>query len=114
MAPDASVDQSGPGGAISERDQIQEVWAALEDPTKTVVVQTAPAVRRLQLARPVRAERTAAARSARQRWMRLQELKEESEKTFQLPPGVRCSAPPVFFAPVRSTGVVVRSRMAGT
>jgi len=34
-----------PVGAISERDQIAEVWAALEDPTKTVVVQTAPAIR---------------------------------------------------------------------
>jgi iron-only hydrogenase group A len=34
-----------PVGAISERDQIGEVWAALEDPAKTVVVQTAPAIR---------------------------------------------------------------------
>ncbi|HOD94747.1 MAG TPA: NADH-dependent [FeFe] hydrogenase, group A6 [Candidatus Hydrogenedentes bacterium] len=34
-----------PVGAISERDQVQEVWAALDDPTKTVVVQTAPAIR---------------------------------------------------------------------
>ena len=34
-----------PVGAITERDQIQEVWAALDDPTKTVVVQTAPAIR---------------------------------------------------------------------
>ncbi|MCX5759485.1 MAG: 2Fe-2S iron-sulfur cluster-binding protein, partial [Candidatus Hydrogenedentes bacterium] len=34
-----------PVGAISENDQIAEVWAALEDPTKTVVVQTAPAIR---------------------------------------------------------------------
>jgi NADP-reducing hydrogenase subunit HndD len=34
-----------PVGAISERDQIAEVWAALDDPTKTVVVQTAPAIR---------------------------------------------------------------------
>jgi NADP-reducing hydrogenase subunit HndD len=34
-----------PVGAISERDQIDEVWAALDDPTKTVVVQTAPAIR---------------------------------------------------------------------
>ncbi len=34
-----------PVGAISERDQIQDVWAALDDPTKTVVVQTAPAIR---------------------------------------------------------------------
>jgi iron-only hydrogenase group A len=34
-----------PVGAISERDQTDEVWAALDDPTKTVVVQTAPAIR---------------------------------------------------------------------
>ena len=34
-----------PVGAISERDQIGEVWAALDDPSKTVVVQTAPAIR---------------------------------------------------------------------
>jgi len=34
-----------PVGAISERDQIDEVWAALDDPSKTVVVQTAPAIR---------------------------------------------------------------------
>jgi iron-only hydrogenase group A len=34
-----------PVGAISERDQIAEVFAALDDPTKTVVVQTAPAIR---------------------------------------------------------------------
>jgi iron-only hydrogenase group A len=34
-----------PVGAISERDQIAEVWAALDDPGKTVVVQTAPAIR---------------------------------------------------------------------
>lgn len=34
-----------PVGAISENDQIQEVWNALDDPTKTVVVQTAPAIR---------------------------------------------------------------------
>jgi iron-only hydrogenase group A len=34
-----------PVGAISERDQIDEVWAALDDPAKTVVVQTAPAIR---------------------------------------------------------------------
>ncbi|MDD3146604.1 MAG: NADH-dependent [FeFe] hydrogenase, group A6 [Candidatus Riflebacteria bacterium] len=34
-----------PVGAISEREQIDEVWAALEDPAKTVVVQTAPAIR---------------------------------------------------------------------
>lgn len=34
-----------PVGAISERDQTDEVWAALDDPKKTVVVQTAPAIR---------------------------------------------------------------------
>jgi NADP-reducing hydrogenase subunit HndD len=34
-----------PVGAISERDQIDEVWAALDDPAKHVVVQTAPAIR---------------------------------------------------------------------
>ena len=34
-----------PVGAITERNQIDEVWAALEDPTKTVIVQTAPAIR---------------------------------------------------------------------
>ncbi|MFB3892830.1 MAG: NADH-dependent [FeFe] hydrogenase, group A6 [Phycisphaerae bacterium] len=34
-----------PVGAISERDQIDDVWAALDDPTKHVVVQTAPAIR---------------------------------------------------------------------
>ncbi len=34
-----------PVGAITERNQIDEVWGALEDPTKTVVVQTAPAIR---------------------------------------------------------------------
>ncbi len=34
-----------PVGAISEREQIDEVWAALENPAKTVVVQTAPAIR---------------------------------------------------------------------
>ena len=34
-----------PVGAISERDQIDEVWAALDDPGKVVVVQTAPAIR---------------------------------------------------------------------
>ena len=34
-----------PVGAISERDQVAEVWAALDDPNKTVVVQTAPAIR---------------------------------------------------------------------
>ena len=34
-----------PVGAISERDEVDAVWAALDDPTKTVVVQTAPAIR---------------------------------------------------------------------
>jgi iron-only hydrogenase group A len=34
-----------PVGAITERDQIEEVWAALDDPDKHVVVQTAPAIR---------------------------------------------------------------------
>ena len=34
-----------PVGAIQERNQIDEVWDALEDPTKTVIVQTAPAIR---------------------------------------------------------------------
>jgi len=34
-----------PVGAISEKDQIDEVWAALDDPGKHVVVQTAPAIR---------------------------------------------------------------------
>ena len=34
-----------PVGAISERDQTAEVWAALDDPDKHVVVQTAPAIR---------------------------------------------------------------------
>ncbi|HBA84360.1 MAG TPA: ferredoxin [Verrucomicrobia bacterium] len=34
-----------PVGAITEKDQIDQVWAALDDPTKTVVVQTAPAIR---------------------------------------------------------------------
>lgn len=34
-----------PVGAITERDQVKDVWAALDDPTKTVVVQTAPAIR---------------------------------------------------------------------
>jgi iron-only hydrogenase group A len=34
-----------PVGAISEKDQISEVWAALDDPTKHVIVQTAPAIR---------------------------------------------------------------------
>ena len=34
-----------PVGAIVENSHIERVWAALEDPSKTVVVQTAPAVR---------------------------------------------------------------------
>lgn len=34
-----------PTGALYERDQTEEVWAALADPNKHVVVQTAPAVR---------------------------------------------------------------------
>ena len=34
-----------PVGAITEHDQIAEVWAALADPSKHVVVQTAPAIR---------------------------------------------------------------------
>jgi iron-only hydrogenase group A len=34
-----------PVGAITERNQIDEVWEALEDPAKTVIVQTAPAIR---------------------------------------------------------------------
>ncbi len=34
-----------PVGAITEKDHIEGVWAALDDPTKTVVVQTAPAIR---------------------------------------------------------------------
>ncbi|MCX7703315.1 MAG: NADH-dependent [FeFe] hydrogenase, group A6 [Planctomycetota bacterium] len=34
-----------PVGAIVERDCIAEVWAALDDPTKHVVVETAPAIR---------------------------------------------------------------------
>jgi len=34
-----------PVGAISERDSVADVWAALDDPSKTVVVQTAPAIR---------------------------------------------------------------------
>ncbi len=34
-----------PVGAITERDQIDQVWAALDDPDKHVVVQTAPAIR---------------------------------------------------------------------
>ncbi len=34
-----------PVGAITERDHIQDVWASLDDPNVTVVVQTAPAIR---------------------------------------------------------------------
>jgi NADP-reducing hydrogenase subunit HndD len=34
-----------PVGAISERDQVEEVWEALDNPDKFVVVQTAPAIR---------------------------------------------------------------------
>jgi iron-only hydrogenase group A len=34
-----------PVGAITERDQTDEVWLALDDPDKHVVVQTAPAIR---------------------------------------------------------------------
>lgn len=34
-----------PVGAIIERDHIDEVWKALDDPSKFVVVQTAPAIR---------------------------------------------------------------------
>ncbi len=34
-----------PVGAITEKDHIQGVWEALDDPTKFVVVQTAPAIR---------------------------------------------------------------------
>ncbi len=34
-----------PVGAISEKDEIAEVWAALDNPNKHVVVQTAPAIR---------------------------------------------------------------------
>jgi iron-only hydrogenase group A len=34
-----------PVGAITENSQIDEVWKALDDPSKTVVVQTAPAIR---------------------------------------------------------------------
>lgn len=34
-----------PVGAIVERDQVADVWAALEDPSRFVVVQTAPAIR---------------------------------------------------------------------
>ncbi len=34
-----------PVGAIAEKDQIDDVWAALDDPDKHVIVQTAPAIR---------------------------------------------------------------------
>ncbi len=34
-----------PTGALTEKDDTDKVWAALSDPTKTVIVQTAPAVR---------------------------------------------------------------------
>ena len=34
-----------PVGAITERDQVEEVWAALDNPAKWVVAQTAPAIR---------------------------------------------------------------------
>ncbi len=34
-----------PVGAIGENDEIAKVWAALDDPKKTVLVQTAPAIR---------------------------------------------------------------------
>jgi iron-only hydrogenase group A len=34
-----------PVGAITEKDHIEDVWAALDDPSKHVVVQTAPAIR---------------------------------------------------------------------
>ncbi len=34
-----------PVGAIYEKDQIEDVWAALEDPNKYCIVQTAPAIR---------------------------------------------------------------------
>src|SRR5665647_154977 len=34
-----------PVDALKERDSTQKVWKALQDPTKTVVVQTAPAIR---------------------------------------------------------------------
>jgi len=34
-----------PVGAITEKDAIEDVWAALDDPSKHVVVQTAPAIR---------------------------------------------------------------------
>ena len=34
-----------PTGALTERDDTDKVWAALDDPEKHVVVQTAPSVR---------------------------------------------------------------------
>ncbi len=34
-----------PVGAITERSHVEDVWKALEDPKKTVIVQTAPAIR---------------------------------------------------------------------
>ena len=34
-----------PTGALTEKDNTEDVWAALSDPTKVVMVQTAPAVR---------------------------------------------------------------------
>lgn len=34
-----------PVGAISEHSHVEDVWQALEDPKKTVIVQTAPAIR---------------------------------------------------------------------
>lgn len=34
-----------PTGALQEKDSTEAVWSALSDPTKTVIVQTAPAVR---------------------------------------------------------------------
>ena len=34
-----------PTGAIAEKDNTEEVWAALNDPTKHVIVQTAPSIR---------------------------------------------------------------------
>ncbi len=34
-----------PVGAITERDHVADVWAALDDPKKHVIVQTAPAIR---------------------------------------------------------------------
>lgn len=34
-----------PVGAITERDQVDDLWAAIDDPSKHVIVQTAPAIR---------------------------------------------------------------------